>query len=127
MTTRAELRDAINKWTYEAKRAESLNMHPNFAADYWDRVGAAKEKLAALDDGLKDLQQEKLKRELSSAAPGEPFVHNTPPEPEGPVLGVRGERLRAELEKRHRVTPPTIASGHQRPGCYRQFGGLRRI
>ena len=65
MTTRAELRDAINKWTYEAKRAESLNMHPNFAADYWDRVGAAKEKLSALDDELKDLQQEKLKRELT--------------------------------------------------------------
>ena len=59
---------------------------------------------------------------LGSAAPGEPFVHNTPPEPEGPVLGVRGERLRAELEKRHLVTPPTIASGHQRPGCHRQYG-----
>lgn len=63
---------------------------------------------------------------LGSAAPGEPFVHNTPPEPEGPVLGVRGERLRAELEKRHLVMPPTIASGHQRPGCHRQYGGLRR-
>ena len=47
---------------------------------------------------------------LGSAAPGEPFVHNTPPEPEGPVLGVRGERLRAELEKRHWVTPPTIGN-----------------
>ena len=66
-TTRSELRSEIKHWTYDAKRAEYLNMHPNFVLDYWNRVRRAKNRLESMDDELSDLLQDKLRRELNSS------------------------------------------------------------